>query len=91
VVALSDLCLNVGLTDVTKLDDVPAAGLSRYAPPEGPRKARVTTALRADVVARYQRGGSSREVADTCGVAKSTVLKILRSEDIDVRPWGVRY
>jgi hypothetical protein len=42
-------------------------------------------------VALYERGESSREVAEGCGVAKSTVLKILRDEGVEVRPWGVRY
>jgi hypothetical protein len=72
-------------------DDLETPESSRYAAPEGPRKARITTALRADVVARYQRGESSREVAEGCRIAKCTVLKILLSEDVDVRPWGVRY
>jgi hypothetical protein len=47
--------------------------------------------MRAEVVARYQRGETSREVGEGCHIAKSTVLKILRSEGVDVRPWGVRY
>ena len=79
------------LAGVEQVEDVPAPELSRYAVPEGPRRSRVTTALRVDVVVRYQRGESSREVAATCGIAKSTVLKILRSEGIEVRSWGVRY
>ena len=83
--------MNVGPTAVAQVDDVPAPVMSRYAVPEGPRRSRVTTALRADVVARYQRGESSRQAAEGCGVAKSTVLKILRSEGVEVRPWGVRY
>jgi DNA-directed RNA polymerase specialized sigma24 family protein len=51
----------------------------------------VTSALRAEVVDRYARGESSAEVADSCGIAKSTVLKILRVQGVEVRPWGKRY
>jgi hypothetical protein len=51
----------------------------------------VTSALRAEVVDRYARGESSAEVAESCGIAKSTVLKILRAEGIEVRQWGRRY
>jgi DNA invertase Pin-like site-specific DNA recombinase len=91
MVVLSELSLNVGPANAVQVDEVPAPELSRYAPPPGKRKARVTSALRADVVARYRQGQSSREVADTCGVAKSTVLKALRTEGVEVRPWGVRY
>jgi hypothetical protein len=45
----------------------------------------------ADLVNRYARGESSAEVADSCGIAKSTVLKILKAEGIEVRTWGKRY
>jgi DNA invertase Pin-like site-specific DNA recombinase len=68
---------------------VDAPDSSHYAVPEGPRKGRVTTAMRADVVARYRQGQSNREVAKGCGIAKSTVLRILKGNE--VRPWGVRY
>jgi hypothetical protein len=43
------------------------------------------------VVARYQRGETSREVAEACSIAKSTVLGILKAEGVEVRPRGVRY
>jgi hypothetical protein len=43
------------------------------------------------VIDRYARGESSAEVADSCGIAKSTVLKILRAERIEVRPSGKPY
>jgi hypothetical protein len=71
--------------------DPDTAELSRYSAPPGPRRARITTELRAEVVARYQRGETSRQVSGTCGIAKSTVLAILKSEGIAVRPRGSRY
>ena len=87
MVVLSGQSLNVWSTDA----EVPALEPSRYIVPKGPRRSRVTTTLRADVVARYQRGESSRVIAENCGIAKSTILKILRTEGIEVRPWRVRY
>jgi hypothetical protein len=47
--------------------------------------------LRAEVIDRYARGESSADVADSCGIAKSTVLKILKAEGVEIRPWGKRY
>ena len=72
-------------------EEAEAPGSSRYAAPLGPRRTRVTSALRAEVVDRYVRGESSAEVAGSCGIAKSTVLKILRIEGVEVRRWGSRY
>ena len=59
-----------------------------YAAPSGPRRTRVTPELRTEVVARYQRGKTSREVAEACSLAKSTVLTILKLEGVEVRPWA---
>lgn len=56
-----------------------------------PRRTRVTSRLRAEVINRYQRGLSSREVAKALGMAKSAVLNILREGGVEVRAWGVRY
>ena len=91
LVVLSNLCLNVAPVGAEPTGEVEAPDSSRYAVPVGPRKSRVTTTLRVDVVHRYRAGQSSREVADGCGIAKSTVLQILRSEGVEVRQWGVRY
>jgi hypothetical protein len=71
--------------------DVEVVESSRYAAPPGPRRVRITPEIRAEVVSRYQGGESSRQVAEAFGIAKSTVLNILRSESADVRPQGVRY
>lgn len=52
---------------------------------------RVTKQLRVQVVEHYRQGLSSLEVAEVLGIAKSTVLRVLKSEGEAVRPWGVRY
>jgi hypothetical protein len=91
LVALCELCLNVVDNSVETDEEVDAPESSRYVAPPGPRRTRVTTKLQAEIVAQYQRGWSSQHVADTCGIAKSTVLMTLRSENVPVRPQGVRY
>jgi hypothetical protein len=91
LVVLSDRCLNPRFTAGGAGDYIDAPRLSRFSLPPGPRVPRVTASIRAEVVSRYQHGETSREVADACGIAKSTVLQILRSERVEVRPWGKRY
>jgi hypothetical protein len=39
----------------------------------------------------YGRGATSRQVAEGFGIAKSTALKILKAEGVEVRSWGRRY
>jgi len=51
----------------------------------------MTPQLRADVVRRYQAGEPSRVVAEELGIGKATVLKVLRSEGIQLKPMGARY
>jgi hypothetical protein len=91
VVALSNCCLNPVPHLIRMGQEAGPPESSRYAAPPGPRRTRVTSALRAEVVHRYARGKSSAVVAESCGIAKSTVLKILRAEGTKVRPWGKRH
>lgn len=51
----------------------------------------MTEELRGKVITRYQSGESSLEVAEGLGIAKSTVLRILKKARAEVRPHGVRY
>ncbi|WP_392391015.1 helix-turn-helix domain-containing protein [Nocardioides sp. LHD-245] len=48
----------------------------------------MTDRRRAEIVAAYQDGKSSRQIASELQVAKSTVLNILRSAGAEVRPRG---
>jgi FixJ family two-component response regulator len=58
----------------------------------GPRRrTRMTPQLRAEVVRRYQAGEPSRVVAEDLGIAKATVLKLLRSEGVPLKSVGARY
>lgn len=52
---------------------------------------RVTQQLREAVISRYERGETSREVAEGCRVARSTVLRILKDSGVAVPAWGARY
>lgn len=46
---------------------------------------------RTRIVELYRTGMSSREVAAEVRLARSTVLRVLKEADVDVRPQGVRY
>lgn len=71
---------------------VPAPTSDQDPGPAMPRgRTRVTPQLRAEVVRLYQAGAPSRVVAEELGIGKATVLKVLRSEDVTLRPVGVRY
>jgi hypothetical protein len=78
-VALSGLCLNVAPTSVEMAAEVEAPESSRYVAPAGPRRIRVTPALRAEVVAMYGRGvdrslitnGSTEQLRAHLGIAKT--------------------
>jgi hypothetical protein len=58
--------------------------------PPAPQRRRITGHLRADVVEHYGRGMSSRSVAATLGLGRTTVLEILKSAGVDIRPRGPR-
>lgn len=56
-----------------------------------PQRRRVTARLRTDVVEHYERGMSSRRVAATFGLGRATVLEILKTAGVDIRPQGLKY
>ncbi|MBN7290531.1 helix-turn-helix domain-containing protein [Mycobacteroides abscessus subsp. abscessus] len=43
------------------------------------------------MVAAYESGQTSREVAETFAIGRTTVLKILKAAGVAVRPRGRRY
>lgn len=57
----------------------------------GSFRSRITERLRCDVVRLYESGLTSRAVAEELRIGKTTVLKILRQEGVEVRAHGVRY
>ena len=46
---------------------------------------------KAKIVELYESGLSAIEVAETVGVAKSTVLRVLDGEGVKMRPHSQRY
>jgi hypothetical protein len=56
-----------------------------------PQRSRITARLRAEVVDHYNRGMSSRRVAATVGLGRTTVPEILTAAGVAVRPQGWRY
>jgi transposase-like protein len=54
-------------------------------------RARLTERLKDQIVELYQAGGSVRSVSELTGVARSTVLRVLRQRQVQVRPWGVKH
>lgn len=54
-------------------------------------RSRITPQLTDEVVRRYQSGETSKQVAESCGLGKSTVLKLLRTRGAEVRPIDVKY
>lgn len=83
MVVLSELKLNL---DVGRCPPVRAAN-----PVTRSWRCRITPELTDEVVSRYQSGETSKQVAESCGLGKSTVLKLLRLRGAEVRPVGVRY
>ena len=61
----------------------------RMEPPAARR--RVLKADKTKIVELYESGLSAIEVAETVGVAKSTVLRVLDGESVKKRPHGQRY
>ena len=51
----------------------------------------MTSELRGKIITRYRSGESSLEVAEGLGMAKTTVLRILKEAGVKIRPHGVRY
>ncbi len=52
---------------------------------------RLTNQDRDRIAQAYAEGLSFAEVADRERVARSTVMRIVRSRGVMVRPWGVKY
>jgi transposase len=55
------------------------------------QRRRITDSLRAHVVEHYARGMTSRQVASTLGLGRTTVLEILKAADVAVRPQGRKH
>jgi Homeodomain-like domain len=68
------------VTDVTGMVLSPAS-----------QRQRITARLRAEVIKHYDQGMSSRPVAATLGLGRTTVLKILKTAKVEVRPRGRQY
>jgi DNA-binding transcriptional regulator LsrR (DeoR family) len=56
-----------------------------------PQRRRITARLRTDVIEHYERGMSSRRVAASLGLGRTTVLEILKAADVRIRPQGSQY
>jgi hypothetical protein len=56
-----------------------------------PQRRRITSRLRVEVIEHYNRGMSSRWVAATLGLGRTTVLEILKAAGVDTRPQGRKY
>lgn len=52
---------------------------------------RITARDRAQIVALYEQGKSTRYVADEVGVSKATVLTVLKRANVPMRPVGAHY
>lgn len=56
-----------------------------------PRRRRITESLRQAVIQHYTRENmGAQAVGDELELAKSTVLRILKQADVDIRPQGRR-
>jgi hypothetical protein len=77
LVALERVWLNTLVTDV-QLDAFVTDGPTRILS-SVPQRRRITARLRAEVVEHYNRGMSSRRVAATLGLGRTTVLMILKA------------
>jgi len=51
-----------------------------------PRRRRITASLRAEVVERYLAGMTSRQVAATLELGRTTVLDIVKTAGVTLRP-----
>ncbi|WP_372513150.1 helix-turn-helix domain-containing protein [Mycobacterium stomatepiae] len=63
---------------------------SRYVSPAR-RRQRITAQLCDKVVAAYESGQTSRQVAEELALGWTTVLKILKAAGVTVRPQGRRH
>jgi hypothetical protein len=89
LVALGQFCSNTLLTDVQ--DDASVTDrLTSFMSPRRQRR-RITARLRAEVVASYEEGMSSRQVAEALALGRTTVLSILKVAGVAMRPQGRKY
>jgi DNA-binding NarL/FixJ family response regulator len=56
-----------------------------------PQRTRVTRVIEQDIVKRYQAGQSTRRIAASLDIAKATVLRVLKSAGVPMRPTGTHY
>jgi hypothetical protein len=56
-----------------------------------PQRRRITDSLRGNVVEYYARGMTSRQVASTLGLGRTTVLNIMKAADVAIWPQGRKY
>jgi hypothetical protein len=56
-----------------------------------PQRRRITDSLRGNVVEYYARGMTSRLVASTLGLGRTTVLNIMKAADVAIWPQGRKY
>ena len=89
--AVYSLCFNLVVLASAKLNTPVTRGGSTGRPPRPVGRRRVTNRLRAEVVERYEAGESSRAVAAATGLARSTVLSILKQAGVERRPRGRHY
>jgi DNA-binding transcriptional regulator LsrR (DeoR family) len=68
------------VTDVTGMVSPPAS-----------QRQRITGRLQAEVIKHYEQGMSSRRVAAALGLGRTTVLRILKMAEVEVRPRGRKY
>lgn len=89
LVALGRFSPNTLLTGMQHEVSVTNEAPSFVSPPRVRR--RITDRLRADVVAAYESGQTSRRVAEELELGRTTVLKILKAASVTVRPQGPKY
>jgi hypothetical protein len=87
--ALSQFCSNTSFTGAQDDADV-TNGRSLVVSPV-PQRRRITERTPAEVIEHYNRGMSSRRVAATLGLGRTTVLEILKYAGVAPRPRGQRY
>jgi hypothetical protein len=89
LVALSQFCSNIKLPVVQK--DVFVTDENTWLILPDRQRRRITARLRAEVIEHCEQGMSSRRVAATLGLGRSTVLGILKTAGITLRPQGRKY
>jgi AraC-like DNA-binding protein len=52
---------------------------------------RIANRDRERIAEAYESGLSFADVAEKEGLARSTVMRIVRAQGVPVRPWGVKY